>query len=173
MIIVQGAIGLLFIKYLLIGFGLLSIGIAIPFILMQSDIKRLLAYSSVEHMGIITVALGIATPIAVYGALLHIINHAVAKSALFYLTGIITQKYETKHIIRIRGMITAFPLLGTLFIICILAITGSPPFGIFVSKTVIVWAAFQNGQIILGLLVLLLLGAIFSGIMYYSIGMFF
>lgn len=172
-VVVQGAIGGTFIQYLLIGFGLLSITIAIPFILVQSDIKRLFAYSSVEHMGIVTVGLGIGTPLAVYGALLHIINHAVAKSALFYMAGIITQEYKTKHIRQIRSLVHVMPAVGTMFIIAILAITGTPPFNIFISKFTIAWAAFQNGRGLLGWGMLLLLAGIFTGMMHYSLRMWF
>ena len=80
-------------------------------------LKRLLAYSSVEHMGIIILGIGISTPLAIYGALLHIMNHAIAKSALFYMAGVITQEYRTKNIMRIRGLISTMPLVGTMFII--------------------------------------------------------
>ncbi|MCX7781477.1 MAG: hydrogenase 4 subunit F [Negativicutes bacterium] len=167
LIIVQNTLGQAFGQYLLIGFGLLSVAIAIPFILLQHDIKRLLAYSSVEHMGLITLGLGIGTPLAVYGALLHIFNHAVAKSALFYLAGDITQEYHTKHILRIRGLITAMPLTGTLFMLFIIAAVGVPPFGIFTSKMTITWASFAAGQPVLGFFILLLLSGIFAGMIFY------
>jgi len=173
MIVVQGAIGSEFVQYLLIGFGMASILIAVPFILVQHDLKRLLAYSSVEHIGLITVGLGIGTPLAVYAALLHIVNHAAAKSMLFYLAGIITQQYHTKNIMRIRGLVSAAPMVGTLFIIAILTITGSPPFNIFISKFLLVWAAFAAGHWLLGALTLLLLSGVFAGMMYYCLRMAF
>lgn len=173
LIVIQGAIGVQFVQMVLVCFGFFSILIAIPFILVQHDVKRLLAYSSVEHMGIITFGLGIGTPLAVYGALLHVINHAVAKSALFYLAGIITQEYGTKNIMRIRGIVTAMPVIGTLFILTILVITGMPPFSIFMSKLTIAWAAFVNGRIVIGSLFLFLLTGIFAGMVYYCIQMSF
>ena len=95
LVIVKGAVGAEFIQPMLMGLGLFSVMVAVPFLLVQHDIKRLLAYSSVEHMGMITLALGIGTPLAVYGALFHIFNHAVAKSALFYLAGHLSQEYRT------------------------------------------------------------------------------
>jgi hydrogenase-4 component F len=162
-----------FLQYLLIGFGVFSIAIALPFILVQHDLKRLLAYSSVEHMGIIVLGIGISTPLAIYGALLHIINHAIAKSTLFYLAGVITQEYKTKSIMRIRGLIRTMPLLGTMFMMTVLAITGTPPFSIFVSKFIIIWASFIDGRFILGASVLLLLAGIFAGMMYYCMAMVF
>ena len=173
MIVVQEAVGSEFVHNLLIVFGLASILIAVPFILVQHDLKRLLAYSSVEHIGLITFGLGIGSPLAVYGALLHIVNHAVAKSALFYLAGVITQEYQTKNIVRIRGLMNVSPILGTMFMIAVLAITGSPPFSIFVSKFTLIWAAFVGGYPILGGVTLLLLSGIFAGMMYYCLRMCF
>lgn len=162
-----------FVQELLLALGLLSVVIVIPFLLVQHDIKRLLAYSSVEHMGIITLALGIGTPLAVYGALLHIVNHGIAKSALFYLAGIITQEYRTKQLLRIRGLLTASPLLGGALLLFVLIITGAPPFGIFFSKLLIIWAAFAAGFSLAGVSLLLLLGAVFAGMMYYCFQMVF
>lgn len=173
LIIVQTVMNHDFLQYLLVGFGVFSIGIAIPFILVQHDIKRLLAYSSVEHMGIIILGIGIGTTLSIYGALLHIINHAIAKSALFYMAGVITQEYQTKNIARIRGMVSTMPFIATLFMIGILAITGTPPFGIFISKFIIIGATFSSGRILLGAGVLLLLAGIFAGMMYYCLGMLF
>lgn len=156
-----------FVQELLLGLGLLSVIIVIPFLLVQHDIKRLLAYSSVEHMGIVTLALGVGTPLAVYGALLHIVNHGIAKSALFYLAGIITQEYRTKQLLRIRGLLTASPFLGWALLLFVLIITGAPPFGIFFSKLLIIWAAVAAGFPVTGVVLLLLLGAVFAGMMYY------
>ena len=173
LIVVQAVINPEFLQYLLIGFGVFSIAIAIPFILVQHDLKRLLAYSSVEHMGIIILGIGIGTPLSIYGALLHMMNHAIAKSALFYMAGVITQEYQTKNIARIRGLVSTMPLVGTMFIIGILAITGTPPFGVFISKFIIIGATFASGRGLLGAGVLLLLGAIFAGMMYYCLAMAF
>lgn len=172
-IVVQGALGTSFTLYALLAFGIFSVMVAIPFILIQHDIKRLLAYSSVEHMGIVTFGLGIGTPLAVYGAAMHIINHAVAKSALFYLAGVISQQYGTKHVMRIRGMFTALPGIGTMFIIAVLAIIGTPPLNIFISKFTIVLAAFEDGRPLLGGWLLLLLAGVFAGMMYYCTKMVF
>jgi hydrogenase-4 component F len=173
LMVVQTVLQRDFLQYLLIGFGVFSIAIALPFILVQHDLKRLLAYSSVEHMGIIVLGIGISTPLAIYGALLHIINHAIAKSTLFYLAGVITQEYKTKSIMRIRGLIRTMPLLGTMFMMTVLVITGTPPFSIFVSKFIIIWASFIDGRFILGASVLLLLAGIFAGMMYYCMAMVF
>jgi hydrogenase-4 component F len=124
-------------------------------------------------MGIIMIGIGISTSLAVYGALLHIINHAITKSALFYMAGVITQEYRTKNIMRIRGLIRTMPLVGTMFMLSILAITGTPPFSIFLSKFTIIWAVFQDGRFLLGGGVLLLLAGVFAGMMYYCLVMVF
>lgn len=168
-IIVKGAVGPEFPEQFLIGFGLLSILIAVPFILVQHDLKRLLAYSSIEHMGLITLGIGLGTPLALYGALLHIVNHAVTKSSLFYLAGAIIQHYGTKNILRIRGLVSAMPVMGAMFVAAILAIAGLPPFSIFYSKLAIVWAAFQSSHYLLGALILLLMAAVFAGMIYYTL----
>ncbi|MDD4600102.1 NAD(P)H-quinone oxidoreductase subunit 2, chloroplastic [bioreactor metagenome] len=166
--IVKASVGFVFVQQVLMALGLFSILIAIPFLLVQHDIKRLFAYSSVEHMGIITFALGIGTPLAVYGALLHIFNHAVAKSALFYMAGVLTQEYRTKQIMRIKGLAAANPVLGGVFALLVLAITGSPPFGIFFSKFLITWAAFAAGYQLAGGILLVLVAAVFAGMLYYG-----
>lgn len=172
-IIVQGAIGADFPRYMLLALGLLSIAIAVPFVLVQHDVKRLLAYSSVEHMGIITLGLGVGTPLAVYAALLHVVNHAVVKSLLFYLAGVVTQEFRTKNIKQIVGVARVMPLVATMFIIAILAITGTPPFNIFISKFYIVLGLFTNQQWLLASITLLLLTGIFAGMMYYCLKMSF
>lgn len=173
MIVVRQAVGMDFMQPLLVGLGLFSVIIAIPFLLVQKDVKRLLAYSSVEHMGIITLAIGIGTPLAVYGALLHIFNHAVTKSALFYLAGLITQEYRTRHIKRITGLIVTMPLAATAFVMLVLAITGTPPFSMFFSKFIIAWAIFQDSYQLVGGVLLVLLGAVFTGMLYYCLQMVF
>ena len=157
---------------LLTGFGLFSIGVAVPFLLLQHDIKRLLAYSSVENMGLIALGLGAGTPLGLYGALLHLLNHAVGKAALFYLAGILIQKFHTKQILRIRGIVSAAPVLGGLFVTVVLAVAGMPPFSLFLSKLVIVQSLFADGWAA-GLLALLLLGGVFAGVIYYMLSMAF
>lgn len=171
--VVHHSLGPQFAQTLLMAFGLLSIVIAIPFILLQHDLKRLLAYSSVENMGLIAVGLGIGTPLAVTGALLHIIYHALAKSSLFYLAGAISQDYKTKHLMRIRGLFRATPRIGYMFFIAILAITGMPPFAVFTSKFFILKAVFDSGHPWLGGIYLLLLSAVFAGMIYYAMAICF
>jgi hydrogenase-4 component F len=157
---------------LLTGFGIFSIAVAVPFLLLQHDIKRLLAYSSVENMGLIALGMGSGSPLGLYGALLHLINHAVGKSALFYVAGLLIHQYHTKQILRIRGIISAAPILGGLFVLIILAVSGMPPFSLFLSKLIIIQSLFADGWW-LGLLALLLLAGVFAGVIYYMLSMAF
>ena len=157
---------------LLTAFGVFSIGIAVPFLLLQHNVKRLLAYSSVENTGLIVIGIGSGSTLGIYGALLHIINHAVGKSALFFITGLIIQQYHTKTIMRIKGVLSAYPALGSLFVLLLLAVSGLPPFGLFLSKLTIIQSMFQDGWF-LGLLTLLLLGGVFAGMVYYMLRMVF
>ncbi|MGE5679111.1 MAG: hydrogenase 4 subunit F [Pseudomonadota bacterium] len=149
---------------LLIAVGLLSIAAAAIFILTQKDYKRLLAYSSIEHMGIIAVAIGIFTPISVFGALLHMINHSLTKSMLFLSAGSILQKYDTKQISRISGVLKALPVTGIVFLLGLFAIAGTPPFSVFSSELSVIAAMFQSDRFLLGMAVAILLAVVFAGI---------
>ncbi|MGH9761049.1 MAG: proton-conducting transporter membrane subunit, partial [Blastocatellia bacterium] len=129
----------------LIGFGLLSLGVAAGFLLTQRNYKRMLAYSSVEHMGVICLGLGFGGYWGVLGALLHVVNHAVSKSLLFMLSGDILLKYQTTDILRVRGLLRSSPVVGGAFLAGTLALIGLPPFGPFISEFVIFRAGFSNG----------------------------
>jgi hydrogenase-4 component F len=151
-----------FAREIMIFIGLLSIAIAAVFMARQRDFKRMLAYSSVEHMGILVLGIGIGG-LAVYGALLHLINNGLTKGVLFLSAGNIHRAYGSKLTDDVRGAIHRVPLSGALFLAGFLAITGSPPFGPFVSEFTIVNAAMGSGQFLVGGLFLLLLGIVFIG----------
>jgi hydrogenase-4 component F len=151
-----------FARELMIFIGLLSMAVAAVFMARQRDFKRMLAYSSVEHMGILVLGIGIGGE-AVYGALLHLINNGLTKGVLFLSAGNIHRAYGSKGTVDVHGAIQRVPLSGALFLAGFLAITGSPPFGPFVSEFTIVSAAIGNGQFLAGGLFLLLLGVIFVG----------
>ncbi|KFZ43684.1 hydrogenase 4 subunit F [Anoxybacillus sp. KU2-6(11)] len=157
----------------LIFFGLLSIAITVPFMLVQHDLKRMLAYSSVEHMGIITLGVGIGGALGLYGAVLHMFHHSMAKSLLFFAAGNINQKYHSKRMDRISGVVKAMPITGSIFLIAAFAITGTPPFNIFISEFTIMRAGFQSGHLAATVLFLLFVVLIFSGMMYYVVRMAF
>ncbi|MDW7727261.1 MAG: hydrogenase 4 subunit F [Candidatus Methanoperedens sp.] len=152
-----------FTSNLLIIFGLLSLGIAVPFIILQEDYKRLLAYSSVEHMGIIAIGIGFGGVFGIFGAILHMFNHAMTKSLLFFGAGNILLKHGTKEIFHVSGVVKTMPVTGAMFVVGALAITGSPPFSIFISEFTILAAGFSQGHIAATVLFLLFIIMIFAG----------
>jgi hydrogenase-4 component F len=151
-----------FAREVMIVVGLFSMAVAAVFMVRQRDFKRMLAYSSVEHMGILVLGIGIGGP-AIYGALLHLINNGLTKGVLFLSSGNIHRAYGSKLTDDVRGAIQRVPLSGALFLAGFLAITGSPPFGPFVSEFTIVNAAIGSGQYVVGGLFLLLLCIVFIG----------
>jgi hydrogenase-4 component F len=158
---------------IMIGFGLLSIATAAIFILTQKDYKRLLAYSSIEHMGIITLAIGLFTPMSIFAGLFHMINHSFTKAMLFLSSGNILQKYETRNIDRIKGLLKVLPVSGFAFLIGLFAISGTPPFSIFASEINVFLSVFSEGRLVLGAAFILLLALIFVGIAVTLFGMFY
>jgi hydrogenase-4 component F len=123
-------------------FGLLSLGLAAAFLISQRNYKRMLAYSSVEHTGIVALGLGFGGYWGMLGALLHMVNHALSKSMLFILSGSILLKYHTTEIRAVRGLLKVAPWTGVAFLCGILALIGLPPFGLFISEFVIFRAGF-------------------------------
>lgn len=144
-------------------FGLFSILIATLFIIKQFDFKRLLAYSTIEHMGILAVSIGIGKG-ALFGCLWHILNHSLAKSSLFLLAGNIMYHYKSKLCKEVYGLNTNLPFSGALWIAGFFALTGTPPFSTFLSKFIILKAALQNGHLVASSIMLLLLALIFVGL---------
>lgn len=160
---IMGAAGdLAMARQALLGMGLLSLLLAAVFMVRQPDIKRMLAYSSVEHMGILAVGVGIGG-LATFGALLHLVNNALTKGCLFLSAGNIQRAFASKNLADVRGAISALPLSGGLFLAGFLAITGSPPFGPFLSEFTILRGIFGAGQMAVGALVLILLATVFIG----------
>jgi len=147
---------------LLVFMGLLSMVVAAIFMVGQRDFKRMLAYSSVEHMGILVLAIGIGGG-AVFGGLLHMINNGITKGVLFLSAGNIHRAFDSKTTDSVQGAMRRLPLSGTLFLLGFLAITGSPPFGPFISEFSILNGAFGRGRYWVGALFLSLLLIIFIG----------
>ena len=144
----------------LLSLGILSLVVAAVCMVRQSDIKRVLAYSSIEHMGILAVGIGIGG-LGTFGALLHLINNALTKGCLFLSVGNIQRAYASKHLTEVRGATAALPLSGWMFLVAFLAITGSPPFGPFLSEFNILRGVFGSGQTAVGVVFVLLLVMIF------------
>lgn len=158
------SVGSEFPQTLLLIFGLLSVGVAAFFILVQNDIKRKLAYSSVEHIGIIATGLGVGGPLGIFAAFLHTINHSITKSLLFCTTGNITMKYGTRDATKIRGMKKVAPLTGFLFAAGLIAVAGSPPFNIFISELMTLTAGLKSGLFWPMILLLLFLVIAFAAL---------
>lgn len=148
---------------LLVFLGLTSMAWAGVFLLRQTDYKRLLAYSSVEHMGILAFGAGVGGA-GMHGSLMHVLAHGVAKGAMFLLAGNILAAYMTKSVSGVRGVTRALPLSGPLWVAGVLALTGMPPFGAFVSELAILRAALAGPRPYLAVIFLLLIAVAFIGI---------
>jgi hydrogenase-4 component F len=151
-----------FARQLLVAIGLLSMAVAGIFMARQRDYKRMLAYSSVEHMGILVFGIGIGG-LATFGALLHLVNNGLAKGVLFLSAGNIHRAYGSKVTDDVSGAIRYLPASGALFFAGFFAITGSPPFGPFMSEFTILNGAFGEGRFVAAGLFLLMLAVVFFG----------
>ncbi|OAN54270.1 hydrogenase 4 subunit F [Magnetospirillum moscoviense] len=129
---------------LMIMMGLSSLFLSGFMLYRRGDIKRLFAYSSIEHMGVITFAFGLGGAVANFAGLMHMTMHSLTKSAIFFAVGIITQNAGTKRIADIRGLTASHPVLGWGFVIAVLAIAGLPPMGVFMSEFLVVTSAFSK-----------------------------
>ncbi|GIK86371.1 MAG: hydrogenase 4 subunit F [Betaproteobacteria bacterium] len=143
-VLVEGAVPTMFAKSLLMGFGLASVVVAAFLLSRQKDVKRLFAYSSIEHMGIITFAFGMGGAIANFAGLLHMTVHSLTKSAIFFAVGHAAQKAGTQSIDQIRGLVTQSPMIGWGLALGTLAILGMPPFGVFASEFLILTTAMRE-----------------------------
>jgi hydrogenase-4 component F len=147
-------------RELLVVFGLLSMGFAATFILRQTDFKRMLAYSSVEHMGILALGVGVGGG-AVFGAMFHAINHSLTKAMLFLVAGNILTVMHSKSTTDIKGLSKIIPITSALWLAGFFAITGSPPFGTFLSEFTILKATLEQGHTFIAIGYLLILAVIF------------
>jgi len=174
--IADARLGTTYTRAVLLSFGFASIVIGALFMLArnapagglggrppgeQRNFKRLFAYSSVEHMGIIAVALGFGGTLGVYGALLQVLNHALAKSVLFLSGGDVSLWYKTRDAAKVSGLLAAVPVTGGALLLASFAVLGSPPFGVFIAELTIVRAGFAQGSPVFPLLLLALLGVAF------------
>jgi hydrogenase-4 component F len=151
-----------FVQPLLIGFGLLSLLVAAVFMVAQNDIKRLLAYSSVEHMGLLVLGLGVGG-VGAYGTVLHLVNNGLAKGLLFLAVGNVVLATGTSYAPRIHGILRSRSVTGGLLVAGLFAVTGSPPFGLFLSEFTILSGAVRGGHPWVAAAMLLLLAVIFIG----------
>jgi hydrogenase-4 component F len=152
----------MFMSKLLLSIGFLSMAVAALFMIHQRDLKRLLAYSSVEHMGILIIGLGIGAP-ALYGTLLHVVMNGLTKGVLFLSVGNIHRAYGSKNIDQVHGAMRLLPLSSSMFFAAFFAITGSPPFGPFISEFSILNGAFEARAYTTAGLLLFFLCLVFIG----------
>jgi hydrogenase-4 component F len=143
-------------------FGTMSIASAAFFMYVQRDIKRLLAYSSMENIGLIVLAFGIGGPAGIFAGLLQAINHSLVKSLMFCTSGNILIKYRSRSLDQVKGMLQAIPMTGVLMLVGALALIGIPPFNIFLSKFFIITVGLGSGHTWLMIVCLLLLAVAFA-----------
>jgi len=143
-VLTDGALGTQMAGQLMMGLGLLSVVVAAFFISRQKDVKRMFAYSSIEHMGLITFAFGMASPLANFAGLLHMTVHSLVKSAIFSTVGHATPKAGTQQMSEIRGLIKVNPTVGWGLMLGVMAILGMPPFGVFASEFLILTTAMRE-----------------------------
>ena len=151
-----------FSERLLLVLGLLSMAVAAIFITGQVDYKRMLAYSSIEHMGVLAVGVGLGGA-GLFGAMLHVINHSLTKVMLFMVAGNLLAVYHTKTVKNVSGALQVLPVSGLLWVLGFLAITGSPPFGPFLSEFTILKAALDQGRSFVAIAYLIFLAIIVAG----------
>jgi hydrogenase-4 component F len=156
-VVVDACVGTAFSDRMLIVTGTVSVAVAAILMIRQISYKRMLAYSSVEHVGLICVGAGFGS-LGTLAALLHMVGHAAGKSMLFLLSGNIKEAYGSTRIVMVRGLLRARPLTGALFLAGTLALLGLPPFSLFISEVMIFRAGFLGGHpAVTGILMLLTL----------------
>jgi hydrogenase-4 component F len=152
-----------FARPLLIAAGLFSLLVATAFIIGQADIKRLLAYSSVEHMGLLVLGLGLGG-VGAYGSVLHLVNNGLVKGMLFLVVGNLVLAAGTSAVADMGGMQRIRPISSWLLLLGLFAVTGSPPFGMFISEFSIISAAVQEHHPWVAAATVAMLATIFAGI---------
>ncbi len=154
-------------------FGIVTLALASLRLYSQENYKRLLAYSSVENMGIISLAVGIGGPLGLFAALFHMVSHALVKPLAFFMGGILSLGYGTKEISKIGGAAQTMPAIGQLFVLVNIGVAGSIPFGTFISEIVLLAAALAAGKIAIAILVVVFTTIAFGTLLLKSSGMAF
>ncbi len=166
-LISKAALGPEFSSALLLTLGLLSVVVATPFILIQWNLKRLLAYSSIEHVGIMAVGVGLGAEAGVFGALLHMTYHSLAKPLALFSAGTLGQLHHSSDFDHIRGgTFSRAPIASALFVLSAVIMTGSPPFGLFFSEMTILRAGFFGTHVVATSVFLAALVVLFCGFAY-------
>jgi hydrogenase-4 component F len=162
------ALGPQFPREVLLVFGVASLLLAGLYLLSQRDLKRLLAYSSVEHMGILAIGMSFAAPLAIFGVLLHVLAHAAAKGTAFFGAGSVMRKLGTKDMTRIRGGVGLLPWSGPMLVLAVLALSAAPPFGIFRSEFLVVAGGLSNPRDAVAAVLVVLVTIGFLGLSWFT-----
>jgi hydrogenase-4 component F len=163
----RGACGPEFSSGLLLIFGLVSVVVATPFIIVQHDLKRLLGYHSVEHVGIVALGLGFGGKLGTYGALLHVINHGVTKALVFLIAGDAIGRYGTRDMRLMKGFLHVAPWAGTLLLMGAFSLAGTPPFSVFISELIVIRAGLHAGHYVVVAVFLAMVVVIFAGLIHH------
>ncbi|MCX5716341.1 MAG: proton-conducting transporter membrane subunit [Candidatus Omnitrophica bacterium] len=161
------SIGYAYSARLFILFGLVSLGIAGAFILIQKDLKRLFAYSSVENIGLVSLGLGFGAFGGIFAGLLHAFNHAVTKAFMFFCAGEAVRAFRSNNMNKMQGMIKIMPFTGTAMFLGLFALVGMPPFSIFIGKLLILIAVFQGKYYLIAGLTFFFIALAFAGLLYH------
>lgn len=162
------AVGVDFPREVLLAFGIASLALAALYLLSQRDLKRMFAYSSIEHMGILMIGMSFGVTIAVVGVLLHVLAHAAAKSTAFFGAGSVMRRFGTKDMTQIRGGIGLLPWSGPMLVLAILGLSAAPPFGIFRSEFLIVYGGLSDPNDAAVAVLIVLVTVAFFGLSWYG-----
>lgn len=168
-LVAVGALGPGFSSGLLVTFGLFSLAVALPFIVAQGDLKRLLAYSSIEHMGLLALAVGLGGRVALLAATLHLLGHALTKSTLFIAAGRVVERHGTRRLGRLGGVMEATPVAGAALVVAILLIGGLPPSGVFAAEFGILVGGAGTSAVLPVAAAALLLALAFAGMLFHAV----
>ena len=171
--VAAAACGPAFAEEVLLVFGLISVVVATPFILAQRDLKRLLGYHSVEHVGIVALGLGFGGAVGTYGALLHVVNHGITKALAFFAAGTAIARYGSRDMRAIRGLFAVAPIGATFLMLAALSLAGVPPFSIFVSELLVLRGGIGHAHWVAIAIFLVMVVVIFAGLLHHAGAMAF
>ncbi len=162
--VAERSLGPRFPREVVAGFGVASLLLGALYLLSQRDLKRLLAYSSIEHMGVVAVGTSFGAPVALFGVLLHVLAHGAAKGTAFFGAGSVVRKFGTKDMEAVRGGVLVLPWSATLLVAAVLGLSGLPPFGIFRSELLVVEGGLSTGADALPAVLVVLVTVAFFGL---------
>ena len=154
-------------NHVLLVFGVVSLAVAAVFVMRQENYKRLLAYSSIEHIGVIALGIGFGSPFAIAGALLHVISHAAAKGLAFLGAGSILRRYDTKRVGNVGDAVAVLPWSGSMFMVAGLALSGLPISGCSEASSRVVTAGFAKPSYVAAALLIILVNLAFFGVIWH------